>query len=183
MNTTEDLTSSSGNSGHATADLTVEPPPVFSKAFTPETITNGGTSTLTFTIDNGASALAATGLAFIDNLPDGLVVATPPNISTTCTGGSLTATAGSSTITYSGGSVPAGASCTIQVDVSSSTPGTHMNTTEDLTSSHGNSGTATASLTVDDEPATIPTLNEFGMLMLFLLTIAIGFVFIYRRHA
>jgi len=160
-----------------------EPPPIFSKNFSPDTITNGGTSTLTFTIDNTASALAATGLAFTDNLPDGLVVATPPNISTTCTGGTLTAGAGSGTITYSGGSVAAWESCTIQVDVTSSTPGTYMNTTEDLTSSQGNSGTATASLTVDDEPATIPTLNEYGMLLLFLLTIVIGFVFIYRRHA
>ncbi|HPJ67815.1 MAG TPA: InlB B-repeat-containing protein [Desulfobacteraceae bacterium] len=160
-----------------------EPPPIFSKNFSPETILSGGTSTLTFTIDNTASALAATGLAFTDNLPDGVVVATPPNASAACTGGSLTATDGSSTITYSGGSVPAGASCTIQVDVTSSTAGIQTNTTGDLTSSSGNSGPATASLTVGDEPATIPTLNEFGMLVLFLLTIAIGFVFIYRRHA
>jgi len=132
----------------ATADLTVEPPPAFSKAFTPATISNGGISTLTFTIDNTASVLAATGLAFTDTLPAAVLVADPPNASTTCSGGSLTAGAGSSTITYSGGSVPAGASCTIQVDVTSNALGVHQNITSDLTSSSGSSGSATADLTV-----------------------------------
>jgi len=132
----------------ATADLTVEPPPVFSKAFTPDTIANGGISTLTFTIDNTASALTATDLAFTDTLPAAVLVADPSNASPTCSGGSLTAGAGSGTITYSGGSVPAGASCTIQVDVTSSTLGDHQNVTGDLTSSSGNSGPAMAGLTV-----------------------------------
>lgn len=151
-NTTEPLSGVLGGisvvANTATADLTVEPPPSFSKSFTPAIIANGGTSTLTFTIDNGASALAATGLAFTDNLPAGMVVADPPYASKTCTDGILTAVAGSSTITYSGGSVPRGASCTIQVDVTSYTPGTYMNTTGDLTSSEGNSGPAMADLTV-----------------------------------
>ena len=167
----------------ATASLSLEPPPTFSKAFYPATISYGGTSTLTFTIDNTASTLAATSLTFTDNLPAGVIVATSPNDSTTCTGGTLGAVAGTGTITYFGGSVAAGAYCTIQVDVTSSVPGTHMNTTGDLTSSSGNSGTATNSLTVSDEPATIPALNELGMLMLFLLTIAVGLVAIHRRHA
>jgi uncharacterized glyoxalase superfamily protein PhnB len=42
----------------------------------------------------------------------------------------------------------AGASLTIKINVTSSTFGTHINITSDLTSSHGIGGTATANLTV-----------------------------------
>ncbi len=132
----------------ATADLVIEPPPTFAKVFSPDAILAGGTSTLTFTIDNSASALAASSLDFTDNLPAGVVVATPSNASTTCTGGTITALSGSGTISYSGGSVAAGAMCTIDVDVTSIATGAHVNVTGDLTSTSGNSGTATDTLTV-----------------------------------
>ena len=167
----------------ATDSLTVEPPPAFSKTFDPTSIAHGGISTLTFTIDNTASALAATSLDFTDNLPAALVVADSPNASTTCTGGTLTAVPGSGVITYTGGSVSAGASCTIQVDLTSTTSGTHTNTTGNLTSSSGNSGTATGSLTVGDQPPFIPTLSQWGILILFFLTVAMGVVAINRRRA
>ena len=51
----------------ATANLTLEPPPTFNKAFAPSTVGLNGpntVSTLTFTIDNTASSLAATALDF-----------------------------------------------------------------------------------------------------------------------
>ncbi|MCB9297735.1 MAG: DUF11 domain-containing protein [Lewinellaceae bacterium] len=142
VNTTGDLTSSLGNSGTASDMLTVEPPPTFAKAFSPDQIFVGNPSTLVFTIDNSASTLPATGLNFSDFLPAGMAVAAAPAASTTCTGGALTAPAGSGTISYIGGTVAAGASCTVQVDVTSSTAGMYVNTTGDLTSSLGNSGTA-----------------------------------------
>jgi uncharacterized repeat protein (TIGR01451 family) len=149
LNTTSYLLSSDLPVGDpATATLTIEPPPAFDKSFAPNPIILGFTSTLTFSIDNTASSLAASGLDFTDHLPTGLVVATPPNASTTCTGGTLTANAGSGTIAYGGGTVGAGASCTVQVDVIGSSAGTHVNTTGDLTSSSGNSGTADDSMTV-----------------------------------
>jgi len=183
-NTTSDLFQEGSPVGSpATAQLTVEPPPAFSKAFSPDTIPCGGLSTLTFTIDNTASSLAVTDLAFTDTLPAGVVVATPSNTSDTCTCGTLTAVAGSGTITYSGGVVAAEASCEIQVDVTSNVSDFHTNTTNDLTSSAGNSGPATASLTVGDKPAAIPALSGWGMLVLFMLTIATGFVVIRRRRA
>ncbi len=140
----------------ATALLTVEPPPTFAKLFAPDSIAEGNTSTLTFTIDNSASALAASALAFTDNLPAGITVATAPNASNACAG-ALTAVAGTSVITLSGGSVGAGASCQISVDVAGA-PGMHVNTTGDLTSSSGNSGTASDTLTVlANTPTTTPT--------------------------
>jgi len=179
-NTTGDLTSSSGNSGTATSDLTVEPQPAFSKSFGPHSITCGGVSTLTFTIDNTASSVAATDIDFTDNLPAGVTVATPANASTTCTGGTLTAVPGTSVITYTGGTVAAGTTCTIEVNVTSSTADTYTNTTGDLTSSSGNSGTATDALTVTT-PAPIPTLNEWGVVVLSLLIASTGAVIVRRR--
>ena len=152
VNTTGDLTSSSGNSGTATDTLTVLLPPLFDKVFTPGSIEVGQVSTLTFTIDNTASAVTASALDFTDNLPAGVVVADPSNASTTCTGGTLTADAGTGVVSYTGGSAGAGASCTVQVDVTSSTQGDHVNTTGDLTSTSGNSGTATDTLTVTLPP-------------------------------
>lgn len=154
VNTTGDLTSSSGNSGTATDTLTVtfSPPPTFAKSFSPDAVSTGAASTLTFTIDNAASAAPASSLDFTDNLPATITVAVPPGASTTCIGGTLTAAAGSSVISYSGGSAPAGASCTVTVDVVGSTPGSYLNTSGDLTSSLGNSGAASDTLVVVGPP-------------------------------
>lgn len=157
-NTTSDLSAGGIKMADpATASLQIEPAPLFAKSFAPATIDIGGGgsglsfagfSTLTLTIDNSASAAAATNLAFTDNLPAGVVIASPPSASTTCTGGTLTATTGSGVVSYSGGSVGAGASCTVQVDVSATAAGTFVNTTGNLTSSLGSSGTASATLDV-----------------------------------
>ena len=148
-NVTSDLTSFGlVVSDPATADLTIEPPPAFSKAFSPDTIFVGAVSTLTFTIDNSASVLAATGLAFVDNLPAGMAVATPSNASNAC-GGTLTASDGTGVITLAGGNLGAGATCIVSVDVTASVSGAHVNVTGDLASSSGLSGTATDTLMVN----------------------------------
>ncbi|MCP4142854.1 MAG: sortase [Chloroflexi bacterium] len=128
-------------------------PPDFTKAFSPNPILSGSTSTLTFTIDNTGSASTASSLDFTDNLPTGMTIATPANAISTCTGGTLTANAGTSIITYTGGTVSAGADCTLSVDITSSTSGSNSNTTGDLTSSLGNSGTASDDLIVNLLPA------------------------------
>ena len=150
-NTTSDLTSNGlFVADPATATLMIEPAPAFSKAFAPVAIPVGGVSTLTFTIDNSAAVIAASSLDFTDNLPAGLVVADPASASTTCTGGNLSAVPGSGLVSYSGGTVAAGSACQIQVDVTSATDGDYQNVSGDLTSSLGNSGPATASLSVVD---------------------------------
>lgn len=135
----------------ATALLEIEPPPGFSKQFAPDLIAIGGISTLTFTIDNTGSALAATGLDFTDNLPAGVTVADPADASTTCTGGTLTAVSGSGVISYTGGTATAGASCAISVEVTASTTGAFVNTSGDLTSSSGVSGTASDTLSAETD--------------------------------
>lgn len=153
VNITGDLTSSAGNSGTASDTLIVVPAPLFTKSFSPDPIVLNATSTLTLTIDNTASVLAATNLDFTDNLPADLVIATPSNASTTCIGGTITAVAGAGVVSYTGGSVSASSSCIITVDVTSATATTYTNTTNDLTSSLGNSGTASDTITVADELA------------------------------
>lgn len=145
-NTSGDLTSSEGNSGPATADLTVDTAlPGLSKSFVPDSISLGGISRLTLTIDN--SAQGATDLFSMqlqDVLPPGMVVATPANATTDCgtaqIPATLTATSGANSISLSASglapSVPvmvAGTTCTVDVDVTTDTTGLFVNTTGELT--------------------------------------------------
>ncbi|MDO3387310.1 hypothetical protein QWI17_15825 [Gilvimarinus sp. SDUM040013] len=160
----------------ASAALEVVAPPTFAKAFVPSDIALGGTTTLTFTIDNSASTLAASSLAFTDNLPAGLEVATAPNASSSC-GGTVTAIAGATTIGFSGGSVAASSQCTLQVDVLGIANGTIVSTSGALTSSSGDSGTATASLAIGQaarSPASLPAISFKWLILLTLLLLAVG---------
>ena len=103
---------------------------------------------MTFTIDNSASQVPATNLNLTNELPDGLILANPANATTNCQGGSLLAISGTDQISYSGGTVPAGQTCTVTVGITSSEGGNYSNTTQKLTSSLGDSGTASDSLEV-----------------------------------
>ncbi|MFN2334201.1 MAG: hypothetical protein ABR550_07225, partial [Wenzhouxiangellaceae bacterium] len=93
----------------------------------------GAITTLAFTIDNSASALAATDLVFSDPLPAGLVVADPANPGSTCDGAIL-AVPGSGTIEFSGGNVAANASCALSVEVRALAEGVLTNTTGSVSS-------------------------------------------------
>ena len=78
-------------------------------------------------------------------------MATPANAATTCVGGTLTAAAATGTISYTGGTVPAGGSCTLSVDVTSDDPGVFVNTTGDPVFDGTSPFTVTASAWGDDE--------------------------------
>ena len=148
-NETESVTSALGTSTPATATLTVtEVPLSVSMAFTPSTIAQGGISTLNYTLSNGA-AIAATEVSLADMLPADMTLADVPDARTTCTGGTLTAAAGGSDVSWSGGTLAAGETCTVSVDVTSSVTGSYTNPTESLTSSLGTSTPATATLSVN----------------------------------
>src|SRR5258707_11746699 len=102
------------------------------KAFAPTTINQGGTSTLTFTLSNGAGNPAQSGINFTDTLPANVLVAAAPNITTTCPSGAgaVGAAAGSGTITVTGATMSAAqASCAVTVDVTSSVVGGPNNNT------------------------------------------------------
>ncbi len=177
VNTSGALTSDAGNSGTAGSTLIAVAAPVFTKTFAPNPVVIVATSTLTFTIDNASNAAAATSLDFTDTLPTGMVVASPPNASTTCTGGTLTAVSGAGDISYTGGTVSAFASCSVGVDVSFYEAGDLENVSGDLTSSAGNSGPASSTLSVT-APTTnpIPTLTWTALFALILLILGTGIV-------
>ena len=155
-NVSGDLTSSAGNSGTASATLTVASDrPGFSKSFAPAVIPPGGTSTLTFLIDNSANGGNESNISFSDKLPPNMIIATPANASTTCPDppfpfqpATLTADAGTDTISFSRGVLSGLATCTISVDVTTTVAGPFVNISGDLSSSAGPSGKTTASLNV-----------------------------------
>ena len=160
LNTTGDLTSSSGNSGTASATLTISGAPLFSKAFNPSSAQLGEVVTLTFNIDNSSSSLSATALDFTDNFPAGMTVANPSNAATTCIGGTVTAVSGAAVVGLTGGTVADLTACTVVVDVASNTIGLNQNISGDLTSSLGNSGPAQADLTISGLPSMTKSFDD-----------------------
>jgi uncharacterized repeat protein (TIGR01451 family) len=118
----------------APVNLSVNPvtAPAFAKSFSPSTTLAGVPVTLSFSITNN-SGIQLTGLNFADNLPTGLLVATPPNFTNTC-GGSFAPTSGAALITLSGGTLAANATCTVTVQVVAASVGTYTNPAVTLTS-------------------------------------------------
>lgn len=153
-NTTGTISSSEGGTGAVsnTATLAVAGPPAITKAFGAANIPLNGTTSLTFAISNPNTASAMSGVAFTDSLPAGLVVATPNGLSGVC-GGMVTAAPGSGSISLTGGTLAAGGSCMIVVDVTGTTSGVKNNTTGNVTSTEGGTGnTASASVLVVAPP-------------------------------
>jgi len=124
--------------------------PTIAKSFNPANVFIGEKSTLTFTIQNPAAS-AISGVAFTDNFPVNLFVATPNNVVGSCGSGTITATAGSSSVTLTGGTIPAASSCTFSVDVivhhQSTNSASYVNTTSNVTASSGTGNSATDTLT------------------------------------
>lgn len=150
--------------GPASATLTVGAPVTWSKSFTPTSVTVGQPSTLAFTIDNTASSVAASSIAFTDPLPTGMKVANPAGASSTC-GATFAPSPGDTTLTFSGGSVAAGATCTISAKVVATASGKLANTTKSLSASTGSAAPVNATLTVVTT-LQIPTLNVWALVAL-----------------
>lgn len=134
-------------------------PPTIAESFGAPNIAVNGTTSLAFTITNpAANTVSLTGVGFSDSLPTGLVVATPSSLTTNCTG-TATAATGSSVVSLSAGTLAAGASCTMSLNVTGTTAGAKNNSVTVSSSNGGSGNTATASLAV----AAPPTIGEsFG---------------------
>ncbi|VXA99869.1 conserved exported hypothetical protein [Microbacterium sp. 8M] len=129
-------TNGSGNDVAFDLPQIVDVTPQLDKAFSPATIPQGGTSTLTYTVTNTSELAAKSGWSFTDNLPSG-VTATGVN-STTCSAGTITAAAGATTVTLTGGALNQGqASCTVSVQVTATTVGSYTNGPGNFPSSGG----------------------------------------------
>jgi len=128
------LTSSQAPAQSGTVTLVVGPTsPVFTKVLPGTPTSTNSPVLLTFIITNNNTATPLTGLAFTDILPPGLVIDTPLSFTNTC-GGVLNVAAGGTSIAFSNGTLPAGTTCTISVNVTSSTAGTYINPPTTLTS-------------------------------------------------
>lgn len=114
------------------ARLVVPNPPGLGKQFSPPVIQPGGVSRLTITVDNVNAASMTLSANLTDTLPTApaaMVVATPPNLTTTCPGGVgvVVAPAGSPTVRLNNGAVVPSGGCRVEVDVTAPTAGTYNN--------------------------------------------------------
>jgi Subtilase family len=120
------------------------------KSFVPSSIATGGTSVLTITLSN-ANAVTLTGVAFTDTYPTGMVNTGTPSPSITGAGctGSLVASSGGNAIALTSGVIPAVASCTYKVNVTSSTANVYVDTSGAVTTPIGlDTAAHSATLTV-----------------------------------
>ena len=102
--------------------------PTLEKAFVPDTIGVDQTSTLTFVLDNPNTSGPLTGVTFDDELPPGMSVADPANAATTCDGTpDWNPQPEDTVLEFSDGVIPADSSCTVSVDVTSSSIGVNTN--------------------------------------------------------
>jgi CSLREA domain-containing protein len=143
-----------GAQSTSSASLTVINPPSITKQFGAATIPLNGTTSLTFTISSTNQNLTLNGVAFTDNLPAGLVVATPSNLNTTCSG-TATAAAGASSVSFSGASLAPGASCTVSLNVQGTTAGVKNNSVQVTSTNGGTGNTSNASITVVAPPTIV----------------------------
>lgn len=150
------------NPNSPSATLEVRNPPTIGKGFAPASIAVNGISTLTITLSNPNASAITLSSSLVDALPGNVVVAASPNAGKTCSGGTLSAAAGATSISYGGGTIPAGASCTLYVDVTSAVgPAAYTNLIPAgalVTNAGSNTKPAAANLGVGQPAA--PTLDK-----------------------
>jgi uncharacterized repeat protein (TIGR01451 family) len=125
---TADPTPANNNGSAPQVTTAISVAPTIAKSFAPASIAPSGISTLTITLSNTNATAATLTSVLTDTFPAGVTVApAPTNLSGTCTG-TKTATAGGGSVSYASGStIPPNGSCTIIVNVTSSTAGTVTN--------------------------------------------------------
>jgi len=128
-------------------------PPSIVKTFGAATIALGGTTTLTFVLNN-TNTTALTGTGFTDTLPAGLSVATPNGLAgNTCTPpGTITATAGAGVVSLAGATLAAGGGCTFTINVTGTAIGVQTNSVTVTDTVAGTGNTSTTGLTVIGPP-------------------------------
>ena len=156
-NTSLAVTSTNGGTGNtANAILNVVSPPVITKAFSPNMISVGEDSSITFTLTNPNPTTVITGVGFTDMLPAGLQVAVAPNANATGCSASSTPVyspvAGDTGLIFGNASIAGGGTCIVTVTVTGLTSGTKNNTTSAITSTEGGTGSTsnTATLLVNN---------------------------------
>ncbi len=149
------------NSGSVTDCL-----PLFSKSFSSTSFVAGGTARLTYTINNLTNT-PANNISFTDDFSTAtpgnvLALAAPANLTTDCPSAITSAVDGSSSVSVSGVALPANQACSVSVDVTGVIAGDVLSQSGNLTSSLGDSGNATASVTIlaPTVAVSLPTFNK-----------------------
>jgi len=158
------------STGFATANLTVLAPPVIEKEFDPQlALMPDNLSALVFTVTNPNPFNPITGIAFVDNLPTGLTVASTPNVlvSGGCGGSwAVSATAGATSISFIGGDIAAGDICVVSVDVEGPI-GVYDNSSENVSHIVGGvtvqGNNAEARLVIDNPIPGVGLLKQVGL--------------------
>lgn len=146
------------NADAANATLNVQAPPTLAKTFAPATILRNEVSTLTITLANTNPVALTLSAALTDTFPSGVVIASPANASTTCSGGAGVSTTSGAVSLASGAQIPASGSCTVQVDVTSAAAQSYTNTiaTGALQTDFGNNGAAASAVLTVNNPTVPP---------------------------
>ncbi len=115
-------TSSTMNAqANSTANLTMQNLSIeIVKGFVPQLVYGGAVSTLNITLRNPNAAAVLTGITFTDTMPVGMIIANPPLFTPSAVGNcgpgaTITGTSGTNTFTFSGGTLAAGANCTMSL--------------------------------------------------------------------
>jgi large repetitive protein len=116
----------------AVAQFTTFDPPVLGKQFIPVQISSGGTAKLRIVLGNTNSSALTLTSNLVDNLPTApgamTLAATPiDTAATTCTLGSINASAGGNAVTYNSGALIPSGGCVIVVNVTATAEGTYNN--------------------------------------------------------
>jgi large repetitive protein len=148
------------NTAPTSATLNVRAVAPISKSFASANVRVGQSDRLSISISNSANTVALTNAVLQDNLPSGVTVAPTPNASASnCGAGAVvTANPGDSLVRLTAGTIPAGGTCVIAVDVLSNTPGVFVNTIADgaLQTAEGVSNPSPTSATFSTfEPPTV----------------------------
>jgi uncharacterized repeat protein (TIGR01451 family) len=121
-------TSEDGNDAAFDNIQVLDATPQLDKSFSPEVLSTGEVSQLTYTITNTSELAAKEGWSFADTLPAGLTVASPAMGSTTCAAPTtITATAGADSVAVKGNLAAGMSSCVVAVNVTSDKEGTYVN--------------------------------------------------------
>jgi large repetitive protein len=155
----------------ASAPLTAVLPPSIAKAFAPTPILAGAISRLTFTITNPNPNDAVSGVAFGDTFPTSpgaMKVAPVPNPSTSGCGAPVFAPAANAgSIAFSSGTIAAGGTCTVALDITAPVTGTYNNTSGNVShiinAQTVNGNTASAPLVVNPPHPSIGLLKQVSL--------------------
>lgn len=157
--------SNTSSTGVAKATLTAILPPSISKLFAPNPILANGVSTLTFTLTNPNQNDALSGVAFSDTFPVApgamKVAATPNAVTSGCGAPTYAPVAGAASISFSVGTIAAGGTCTVKVDITAPTVGSYANTSGAVSATTAGTGnTASNTLTVTGAHPQISLLKQ-----------------------